>query len=202
MQTLKRIGLFVLLLIILLVIISLFLPGKVHVERTAVINAEPSVIYDQVNGLKNWPNWAPWFKLDPNMQVMYDGPESGTGASYSWRGNKKVGEGKLTITESHPAEHVGMRMDFKGQGSATADFNFERADGGTKVTWGMNSDMGMNPIGKYLGLFMDQMVGGDFEKGLESLKKISESSSSPAAPMNTMPADSTKSMTDSTLKPA
>jgi hypothetical protein len=49
-------------LIILLVIISFFLPGKVHVERTAVIRAEPAVIYGQVADLKNWPKWAPWFK--------------------------------------------------------------------------------------------------------------------------------------------
>jgi hypothetical protein len=67
-----------------------------------------------------------------------------------------------------------MAMEFKGQGGATADIRFDKVDEGTKVTWGMDTDMGMNPLAKYAGLFMDQMVGGSFEDGLNSLKQICE----------------------------
>ena len=191
MKTLKRIGIYLGIIVILLLVISLFLPGKVHVERTEVIKADPMIIFNQVNDLKNWPKWAPWFDLDPNMVVSYEGADAGTGASYSWQGNKKVGAGKLTITDSKPVENINMKIDFTGHGSSAAAFKFNVVPEGTQVTWGMDMDMGMNPVGKYFGLVMDQMMGGDFENGLNELKKVSESYAPPVAPeINPMPEDS------------
>ena len=35
-------------------------------------------------------------------------------------------------------------------------------------------DMGMNPIGRWMGLTMDGMVGKDFDTGLASLKALAE----------------------------
>lgn len=193
MKILKRIGIFLLALIVILVVISFFLPAKVHVDRTVVINAQPSVVFMQVNNLHNWNNWMPWNKLDPNMKIEYHGPEEGTGAGYSWTSdNKQVGKGKIAITESIPNQTVITSLDFMENGVASGSFKFEPAEGGTKVTWGMDMDMGMNPVGKYFGLFMDQMLGGDFEKGLTDLKKVSESYTPPVVPeINPMPEDST-----------
>jgi hypothetical protein len=50
--------------------------------------------------------WSPWEKVDPALQRAYDGPKAGTGAVYAWQGNKDVGEGRMTITESRPGELV------------------------------------------------------------------------------------------------
>ena len=60
MRTLKNIGLVLLGIILLLVIISLFLPSKVHVERTAVISGKPEMSFALVNDLHNSPNLK-WF---------------------------------------------------------------------------------------------------------------------------------------------
>jgi effector-binding domain-containing protein len=38
----------------------------------------------------------------------------------------------------------------------------------------MDSDMGNNPIGRWFGLCMDNMIGADYEKGLAKLKEVSE----------------------------
>ena len=43
---------------------------------------------------------------DPALKRQYEGPKAGTGAVYAWQGNKDVGEGRMTITESKPAELV------------------------------------------------------------------------------------------------
>src|SRR5690606_16939708 len=43
------------------------------------------------------------------------------------------------------------------------------------VTWSMQADMGNNPIGRWMGLMMDSIVGADYETGLASLKKLVES---------------------------
>ena len=175
MKVLKRLGLFLIGLVCALVVISLFLPSKVHVERTLTINAPPEKVFEQVNTVQNWERWSPWHKLDPNMKLAYAGPPSGVGAKYSWESKQRnVGNGSLTIIESVPHTSVQTAMDFQGQGQATATFRLEKIQGGTQVTWSMESDMGKNPIGKFFGLMMDRMVGSDFEKGLYNLKSLCE----------------------------
>lgn len=192
MKTLKRIGIFLVVFLAILLVISFFLPSKVHVERMAVINAQPEIVFKQVNNLHNWNSWMPWNKLDPDMKIKYYGPEEGAGSGYSWTSeNSQVGKGKLSITESKQNESITTSMNFTENGEATGTFTFEPVNGNTKIIWGMDMDMGMNPVAKYLGLFMDQMIGADFEKGLSDLKKVSESYSPPAMPeLNASPEDS------------
>lgn len=39
----------------------------------------------------------------------------------------------------------------------------------------MKGNAGMNPFFRWFGLFMDKMIGTDFEGGLKNLKKLAES---------------------------
>jgi len=173
MKYLKTAVIIILGMTTLLILASFLLPRQVHVERTIMVDAPANIIYNQVNTLKNWENWSPWHKLDPEMTLVYSGPASGVGSKYIWE-SKKVGSGALTITESHHHSFIATEMDFMEQGTATSNFRFEPLNGGTQVTWSMDTDMGLNPISKYMGLFMDRMVGADFEKGLANLKDFSE----------------------------
>jgi len=176
MKLLKRIGIAILSLIALAVVFSFFLPSKVHVERSIVIGSSPEVVFEQINILKNWEKWSPWHQIDTAMKLQYEGPESGTGAIYKWEStHPNVGNGSLTISASVPFDSIISIMDFMENGKATGSYKFEKVENGTKVIWGMDSDMGMNPIGKYFGLMMDKMVGADFERGLTNLKTICES---------------------------
>jgi len=173
MKILKKIGLGLLALIVLLVIISFFLPSKTHLERSIVINAPADSIFAQVNTMQNWPNWSPWAKIDPAMKTTYFGPASGEGAGYSWD-SKKVGKGTLTVTKSVTNELLETKMDFGDRGFANAFFKLSPAEGGTKVVWGFDSETGMNPIAKYFGLLMDKFLGPDYEKGLANIKAVVE----------------------------
>jgi hypothetical protein len=114
--------------------------------------------------------------MDPACKNTYEGPPAGTSANFAWAGNKKVGEGRMTITESQPADLIRIRLEFLKPFKATntAEFTFQPEAGQTVVTW---SIFGKNNfMGKAFGLIMnyDKMVGGDFEKGLASLKSIAE----------------------------
>jgi uncharacterized protein YndB with AHSA1/START domain len=170
-------------LIALVVIVAVFLvaaafqPEDYRVSRTALIAAEPAIVFAQVNDFKKWEAWSPWEKLDPAMSKTYEGPPAGTGASYTWAGNSDVGEGRCTITESRPNELVRTRLDFKKpfESTCTADFAFKPEGKQTSITWTMEGKN--NFIGKAMCMVMnmDKMVGGQFEEGLANLKKISES---------------------------
>ncbi|MBL7817441.1 MAG: SRPBCC family protein [Saprospiraceae bacterium] len=157
--------------------IGLLLPGTSHVERQIDIASPAPLVYDQVNELKNWVNWSPWAKLDPNVKWVYSEPSSaGLGAYYTWVGNDKVGEGKLTIIDAKPTELLKTKMEFKGQGDAMADFKFTAKDStATKVVWSFDSDHGMNPFARWFGLAMNSFIGPDYEKGLANLKAHCES---------------------------
>ncbi|MBE0663541.1 MAG: SRPBCC family protein [Bacteroidales bacterium] len=104
------------------------------------------------------------------MIITYAGPELGTGASYSWTSDDPAaGNGKLTIIESIPYSLIKTEIDFMERGTANAEYRFHAEEGGTMMTWSMKSDMGNNPIGRYMGLFMDKWLGNDFEKGMAKL---------------------------------
>ena len=83
-----------------------------------------------------------------------------------------MGTGRLTITSVEPPRQVEMRLEMLTPMQATNRLLFTLApvDAATQVTWRMEGRNGF--LGKAIGLFvdMDAMVGGDFEKGLASLK--------------------------------
>jgi len=160
-------------IVIFLVIVALQ-PSQYRVVRTATFPAAPSVVFDQVNDLHKWDAWSPWAKLDPAMKTTFEGPQAGTGAAYSWVGNSKVGEGKMSITESRTNDLIRLKLEFiKPFASvATTEFTFKPEGNQTSVTWSMAGDK--NFISKAFCLFMnmDKMVGGDFEKGFANLKSV------------------------------
>ncbi|MCX6257680.1 MAG: GyrI-like domain-containing protein [Bacteroidia bacterium] len=173
MKTIKSVAYVLLVIIILLIVISLFLPSKIRVERSKVIKSIPVVVYEQVNILKNWERWSPWHRIDPEMELKYEGPEAGAGASYKWSSeNSRVGNGMLKITASYPPDSVNLQMKFMKSRPSFCQFRFAKDTGGTKATWIMISDLGFNPIARYFGLFMDKLLGKDFEKGLKSLDSL------------------------------
>lgn len=175
MKILKRIGLILLVLIVLLVLIAFFLPRKIHVERSLVINKPTSVVFENVNDFTRWNTWSPWHELDTTTAYTFSQNPAGKDAWFSWKSNhREVGSGKLTITESTPEQLIKTRLEFEGMAPSEADFTFAQENGATKITWTMDTDVGFNPIGRWFGVFMDGMLGQMYEKGLAKLKKVSE----------------------------
>lgn len=173
MKILKRILIVLVVLIAVLLVVSLFLPSKMRVQRHIIINAPAEVVFNQINTLHNWEAWSPWKKMDTTSQVTYNNIPSGVGASYSWVG-KKTGEGSLTITESVPYEKIVTALDFKGQGQSTGGFRFKPDSGGTKVNWYMDMET-KNPFMKYMSMIMKGMLKEQFDEGLQGIKQIAES---------------------------
>lgn len=162
---------------ILFIVIIAGMPNQFVMSRSKTINAPPEKIFANVNDLHKWEAWSPWAKLDPNAKNSFNGPQSGVGSSMAWDGNKKIGAGKMTIVESHPNTHIKFKLEFIRPFTATniADFAFIPDSNQTRVTWTMSGECKL-PF-KIFGLFAncDDMAGKDFERGLASLKTITES---------------------------
>ncbi len=151
-------------------------PAEFRVVRSATMAAPASDVFPQVNDFHNWDAWSPWAKLDPTMKQTFDGAATGTSAIYSWVGNKQVGEGRMTITESRPSDFIRINLEFMRPFKATntSEFTFKPSGNQTEVTWSMSGTK--NFMFKAFGLCMsmDKMIGKDFEKGLASMKSVVE----------------------------
>jgi hypothetical protein len=172
LKILKNLVLGLFAVVVLLSLIALvFLPRNSKIERSLVINAPAEVILDQVNDLKKNDAWSPW--KDSTMQITFGSITAGKGASNSWT-SKQMGNGSQTIEVSDAPTFIQLHLDFGGMGTAKATWQFQAQDGGVKVTQAMLSDAGMNPAKRWMSLLSDKMVGPYFEKGLASLKSVSE----------------------------
>ncbi|MGB3687181.1 MAG: SRPBCC family protein [Ornithinimicrobium sp.] len=151
--------------------------GKAYsVERSITINSPVEEIYPHVVDLKQWDHWSPWADMDPEMDQQFTGPEQGVGQSMSWSGNRKVGEGSMTITDVEPNERVALDLAFLKpfRATNTVDIHLVPAGDSTHVQWVMRGELNfmMQAMAKVKS--MDDMVGPDFERGLANLKRVVE----------------------------
>ncbi|MGV6850506.1 MAG: SRPBCC family protein [Marinibacterium sp.] len=175
MRVILRIIAGLVLILALLVIASFFLPREVTVSRSIQIDAPAAAVFPYLNSLQKSAEWSPWLERDPNVQLTYSGPEAGVGNTLEWQSdNPNVGSGRQEITLSKPNDRVETALDFGPMGTAMAYFALLGEGNTTDVTWGFASDMGNNPMGRWMGLMMDKWVGDDYEKGLANLKALVE----------------------------
>ena len=163
-------------LVVLLTLVGLLLPRRYHVERSAVIKAQPTVVYAQVADLKAWKNWGVWFARDPQMQAVYSENTGGIGGWSAWK-SKSQGNGKATLTTLTAPTYAAYSLQFEGMGFASqGSFTLTPVADGIRVVWVDAGDLGLNPLSRWFGLFLDRMIGPDFEAGLAKLKALCEKS--------------------------
>jgi hypothetical protein len=162
-------------IVVLFIVIVATRPSDFRVTRTGRLSAPADVVFANVNDLHKWDGWSPWAKMDPNCKNSFSGPESGPGASMTWSGNTKVGEGRMTITDIRPNEVIHMKLEFLRPMKATnmTEFLFKADGNQTTVTWNMSGKN--NFVGKAFHMIVncDKMIGRDFEKGLANLDTAS-----------------------------
>ena len=177
MKALKIFGIILLFLIAAFLIIPLFLPSEVAVSETTIIKAKPQVIFRQVNELKNWLAWSP-FEYDSTTVNTFEGPDRGVGAKRIWKGEKS-GEGTMTIVVSKPYEYIENQLTFGHDDKAVGSWKFKKTDGGTEVTWTIQSVDLKYPFGKWMGLMMPSLLKPMLEAGLKKLATVAESLPAP-----------------------
>jgi hypothetical protein len=121
--------------------------------------------------------------MDTGMKKTFSGAPLGQGAVYSWAGNDKVGEGRMTIEKSDKPSLVSIKLEFLKPFAATntATFSFAPAAEGTKVTWAMDGHNNFMSKAFQLFMDMDKMIGKDFEQGLAAMKAAAEAAPKPSA---------------------
>ncbi|MCB0398022.1 MAG: SRPBCC family protein, partial [Winogradskyella sp.] len=173
MKALKYILFIVLILVIGVSIYIAVQPNSFEVTRSRTINAPAAVIYNNVIDFKNWESWSSWVEKDPETVITFSDTTAGVGGSYSWVDSH--GSGKMTTLAANPDQSIEQKLQFGNFEPSNITWNFEPSDDGkTNVTWKMHSDK-IPFFFKADALFkggFDNMIGPDFERGLEKLDSL------------------------------
>jgi len=172
----KILAVLVAVLTVLTLVIALQ-PAAFQITRSAAMEASAAKIFGHVNNLRQWHDWSPWAKIDPNTVVTFTGSDEGMGATMRWESAMdEVGIGQMTITESQPSDMIQLQLDFEKpfKGTNSTEFTFKPEGDKTLVTWTMKGTN--NFVGKAMSLVFncDKMVGGRFEQGLAQLQALVE----------------------------
>ena len=179
MKALKVVGAVVVLLVVVVAVLAFTMPTHVSVTRSTKIDAPADYVMKHVNNFAQINAWSPWMDKDPEMTSSIEGEDGQVGTVYSWSGNEDVGKGEQTLTEISDGKvvsHLHFITPFEGEANATTTFS--EVDGMTEVSWAYDSEMPI-PM-NVMGLFMDmeEMLGPDFQKGMDNLKALVESNKS------------------------
>lgn len=176
MKWFKRILIGVILLVLLFAGIGLALPAHFKVERRVTIAAPAEKVYPLIAAPSEWKRWSAWNQRDPKMQIEAAGPAAGAGARWT-RCSETEGNGEMEFTEAAPSERLAYRLSFPEFGMhSTGLLRLEPRGSGLWVSWSNEGNRGASPVNRWLGLFMDRLVGPDFEAGLTNLKRLAEQS--------------------------
>jgi len=173
MKFLKYIFFLVLIAIIGIATYVAVQPNSFEVSRERTISAPSSVLYDNVIDFKNWETWSSWVEKEPDLKFMFPEQTEGVGGSYSWEG--KDGHGKMKTIAANPKTSIVQELQFGNLHPSKINWTFEPTpENNTKITWKMNSDklpFLFKATAAFTGGF-DNMIGPDFERGLEKLDSI------------------------------
>jgi len=167
-------------LLLLLLGVGLVLPDHAHVERSILIQAAPAQVFPRVNSMRAFHAWSPWSAAAGDTTFAFEGPEQGVGSRMTWTSsNPKVGVGSQEIVRSERDQRVDTKLDFGNREGGEAHFLLEPEAGGTRVTWAFDTSFGWDIQGRFVGLFLDSLIGGEYEKGLQTLKRQLEGGGQP-----------------------
>jgi hypothetical protein len=171
----KKVLLTITLMFVIFFIICAILPSTYRVERTEVIQAPDSLIYEQLADFKEWTSWSAWSKRDSAAINTFSGEAATVGQRWEWSG-EILGKGQMEHTSLEPLKRVESKLTFTEPQAmvATSILTMQKTPSGTRVSMAMEGTLAF-PIERLFGIVMDDLIGPDFQEGLSNLKTKLES---------------------------
>lgn len=172
----KRILLFFLLIISLIISAPAFISETLVVERSIVISSPQEKVFPILSDLHYFHHWNPWKAHDSNLEYSIDG--QGVDSTYSWKG-EKVGEGQMTIVNIVEGQKVEIKLSFLApfQSEALTSWQISAlSEKQSQVSWHFRQELPY--FYRYFGITMRSMLGNHFDDGLMQLKALMEAEES------------------------
>lgn len=163
--------------VLVFVIFSLFLPDRRGFEDSVDTNRPTRVVFDTLNGFKRFTDWNALRMRDPHLKYELSGPDFGPGAEFSYRSfDPQIGSGTWKLVDSDDSGKV-KSLKFELQNDAygtnkTMRFEIERKGRTTTIRQRYHVDYGWNLLGRFAGMYLTRTVGDDMDLGLKSLTAL------------------------------
>jgi len=152
------------------------MPSKVFMERSIVVDANKIEIFNYLEDLRNFQQWAAWAEIDPNTKYTYEGALKGVGTQMNWYSeNIAMGYGNLWIVSANPYNEINLKIQLR-EFAKPADMNlyFTKDGDSTRITWDFQTDF--YGFWKFYIPMTEEELGPDYEKSLLKIKRIFEKS--------------------------
>ncbi len=170
MKALKYILFLVLIVVIGLAIYIAVQPNSFEVERSKIIKAPVSVVYNNVIDFKNWESWNSWKEEDSTIVISLPENTKGIGGAYSWKEGDSFGTMQTIATEINTSITQEMQIDDYPKSNITWTFTPNKVGSTTvkRTISGKNLPFGFKAYTTLMG-GMEKLVGPYFERDLELL---------------------------------
>ncbi len=170
MRSVKLFIVAVVVLLAFLFVITLFLPSKVTVSESTIINASKNKVSEQIADFNNWKNWYPAFQ-DKNINVNISPDNKNLLEIYSVTKHDTIfitllADKKDSIIFSVAEDEINNQT-----------YQFAMVPNGeakTLLTWNINVNLGPYPWRKFMGIFLDKISGPSYDDALQKLKTAAE----------------------------
>jgi hypothetical protein len=172
MKALLKFLYFIVFLIIIILLAGIFIPKSATFESKVNINANPSLVFDQINKLKNWENWLPILLNDSLQNPEYEQQITGQGAICRWN-SPKARRVVVTIEEMEENKSVKGNIDLGNFGLVSCLFSVMEEQSGSHL----KLDYSINDIGyfeRYFILLFKPKVQENLDFALRKIKTVSE----------------------------
>jgi hypothetical protein len=171
MRIIKYFALAILSVILFFLTAGLFISTKNVVEKTVIVRSELPVLHENLVSVKSLDAWFPWKEYDPEMKAMFDGNDGQIGSRYIWEGNDQVGRGYQELISISP-NRIDYELTFiePWESKALTYFTLNPSEDGVKVSWFFENESPYPYNSLKLFMDMEEMVGKDFERGLQNFK--------------------------------
>ncbi len=163
--------------LLVLYIISFFLPSEFHIERRMQFSADAPTVFNKVVDLQQWPRWCPFDLQDSTVETSFSADSRGAGAWVRWTDTRRS-DGRITIVSLAENKSIDLAIEFGAvepeTGPVNSTFSFASGSNGSMVVWSFWGEVN-GPVERYLGLFIDSQLGARFEQSLADLQDQLES---------------------------
>jgi effector-binding domain-containing protein len=171
MKFLKNIILLLLALFVIGAIYLATLDGSYNVTKTRFIDADPIVVFNDLNDYRNWKEWGPWYEQDSTIRVQYADNTVGQGGAYTWTSDIEGG-GRMKTLKVQKAERLDQEMVFEtpfGDMASEVYWILNKKERGTALTWGIKGELPF--FSRFMASGMTEQLGPMQERGLELFDK-------------------------------
>lgn len=148
-------------------VVGLLLPGDWEADASRVIPAPAESVLAYLDSPEGWQQWTPW----PENGVERSGPARGAGARLSWA-DPDLGVGSFTLASTSEGR-VEYAVDVQeGAMLSSGSVTLTPENGGVRVDWHEEGDLGRNPLMGYWALSMGRAQSEELAKGLERLDSL------------------------------